>query len=49
MRDLGAGWSPRGIVYMTHQRVNVLWHLLIQLHVALQVVAYRQRLEEGNT
>ena len=49
VRDLGAGWSPRGTVCMTHRRVATLWHLPIQSPAALQVDAYRQRLGEGNS
>ena len=33
---------------MTHRRVAMLWHLLIQSPAALQVGAYRQMLGERN-
>ena len=39
----------RGTVCMTHRRVVMLWHLLIQSPAALQVNAYRQRLGERNS
>ena len=49
MRDLGASWSPRGTVCMTHRRVAMVCHLLIQSPAALQVDANRQRLRDGNS
>ena len=50
--DMKKSWnimSPRGTVCMTHRRVDILWYLLIQSSVALQVDAYRIRLGEGNS
>ena len=45
--DLGAGWSPRGTVCMTHRRVAMLFTTPISCCLAGRYL--RQRLRKGNT
>ena len=38
VRDLGAGWIPSGTVRMTHRRVDMICHFLIQSPVSVQLM-----------